>query len=277
MEYIGQDGLYLVMSDEEGSVTKDLKSIKLLIADDDLMTQVIMKNIFKKLGWESDIVGNGLEVIEKMKQSTYDLILMDVEMPELDGYQTTIKIRKEFTFPQSDIPIIAITAYATAEKLKKCLEVGMNGYMVKPLNAAELRIKIKEALDKKSKDGLPTQEKILPEKPMIDLQNLYTVCGDMLTVKNIVGLFVSQTPGNILQLKEFTSQKDWMNLKKLCHKMKASYALIGLPKIKNYLQEIEEDCERNSINVGKFESYLTAIQEVNLKVVDELESYLAKK
>ena len=257
---------------------KDLKSIKLLIADDDLMTQVIMRNIFKKLGWDSDIVGNGLEVLEKMKHADYDLILMDVEMPELDGYQTTIKIRNDLAPPVSNIPIIAITAYATDAKLKKCLEVGMDDYMVKPLNAAELRVKIKKMLNKTDQDSSMDESLATGNgKPIIDLQSLYTACGDPVTVKNIINLFISQTPTNIQHLKEFITAADWQNLKKICHKMKASYALIGIPEIKNYLQEIEDDCEKNAINVNKFESYLATIKEIKIKAINELESHLEKR
>jgi CheY-like chemotaxis protein/HPt (histidine-containing phosphotransfer) domain-containing protein len=267
------------MSAADHRVQKDLKSIRLLIADDDLMTQVIMKNIFKKLGWDSDIVGNGLEVLEKMKHADYDLILMDVEMPELDGYQTTIKIRNDLRPPLSNIPIIAITAYATDVKLKKCLEVGMDDYMIKPLNAAELRIKIKKMLNRTGDDN--TLDEPLTEgsgsKPIIDLQSLYAACGDPGTVKNIINLFVAQTPANIQQLKEFIITEDWQNLGKICHKMKASYALIGIPEIKNYLQEIEDDCEKNTVNVSKLESYLTIIKEINAKAIHELESHLEKR
>ncbi len=249
--------------------------IKLLIADDDQMTRVVLKNIFKRLGWECDIVENGLQVLERLKQTAYDLILMDVEMPQLDGYQTTAKIRNELTQPQSEIPIIAITAYDSPSALKKCIDVGMNDYLVKPLTAAELRVKIKRALNKDiaAAGENPTEE----AKPIIDLQALFTACGDVSTVKSLVGLFVSQTPANIQQLKDFLTAKDWPSLGKLSHKMKASYALIGLPKIKDYLQEIEYDCERNTINLSKFESYLALVQETNAKAVEELESYLASR
>lgn len=249
-------------------------TIKLLIADDDQMTRVILKNIFKKLEWECDIVENGLQVLERLRQTKYDLILMDVEMPQLDGYQTTQKIRHELSPPQSEIPIIAITAHDTDEALKKCLDVGMNDYLVKPLTAAELRTKIKRAFDR---DIAATDPSKAGEKSIIDLQKLFTACGDVATVKNLVGLFVSQTPGNIQQLKDFLSANDWPNLGKLSHKMKASYALMGLPKIKDYLQEIEDDCDRNIINVSKFESYLAIVQETNAKAIDELESYLASR
>jgi len=247
--------------------------IKLLIADDDQMTRVVLKNIFKRLGWECDIVENGVQVLEKLKQTAYDLILMDVEMPQLDGYQTTARIRNELTPPQSEIPIIAITAHDSASALKKCLDVGMNDYLVKPLTAAELRAKIKRAVNK---DIAAAGENSTEDaKPIIDLQALFTACGDVSTVKSLVGLFVSQTPTNIQQLKDFLTAKDWSSLGKLSHKMKASYALIGLPMIKDYLQEIEHDCERNTINLSKFESYLALVQETNAKAIDELESYLA--
>ncbi len=249
---------------------KDLKLLKVLIAEDDEINQLVVKIIFKQIGCSYDLVENGLLVIEKMKQSDYDLVLMDIEMPEMDGYEATQKIRKDFAAPRSEVPIIAITAHISETELKKCIDVGMNGYIFKPLKLKDLVSKINsvlggtdESIEKKASHATIKG---------FNLKNLYASCSENpAIVKNVVNLFVTQTPGNLLQLQELLVKEDWENLKNLCHKIKAVFALIGSEEIKNYLNEIEEDCANKNINAIKFEKNITTIQNLSHTLLRELQ------
>lgn len=118
------------------------KNLKVLMAEDNELNQVLSKSIFQKIGWDLDIADNGRIAWEKLQKNTYDLILMDVQMPEMDGYQTTQKIRNELTPPFSEIPIIAITAHSLQSELKKCMDAGMNDYISKPFKVKDLIEKI---------------------------------------------------------------------------------------------------------------------------------------
>lgn len=255
----------------------DFKKLKILMAEDDEINQALARNLFKKNGWSCDIVEDGMKAIEKMRAFAYDLVLLDIEMPLLNGYMTTMKIRNEFASPVSDVPIIAITAHVSTVELQKCIDVGMDGYVFKPIKLVELTTKIKSIFNDEKE--VTMEEKILEStvlpKSLLNLSGLYASCGNNPTmVKNIIKLFVTQTPDNMVKLEKFLTAQDWEGLKGLCHKMKSVYALIGNSEIKLYLQEMEEDCAKNIVNVSKFQSYITIIKGLNLGVTQELQKEL---
>lgn len=119
--------------------------IKILLAEDHKMNQVIATNLLKKEfnGVELDIAENGLEAYEMVKNNTYDLVLMDINMPVLDGISATKKIRTEL---KSDIPILAFSAHVFQEQIQNCFIAGMNDFIAKPVNVSTFRLKIKNAL-----------------------------------------------------------------------------------------------------------------------------------
>jgi len=131
------------------------KNLKVLMAEDNELNQLLSKSMFARLGWELDIAENGKVAWEKVQRTEYDVILMDVQMPEMDGYQTTQKIREELPRPLSEIPIIAITAHSLPSELKKCIDAGMNGYVSKPFKINELTAKI-TALMNERKSSMKT-------------------------------------------------------------------------------------------------------------------------
>jgi CheY-like chemotaxis protein len=113
--------------------------IHFLVAEDNRVNQIVVQNILIEAGHTCDIVSNGHEAVEAIRKGGYDAILMDCQMPEMDGYDATISIRDwEQEFGQKRIPIIALTANATKEDVQKCLDVGMDAYCSKPVNQAAL-------------------------------------------------------------------------------------------------------------------------------------------
>ncbi len=115
--------------------------LKILLAEDNLVNQKVALNLLKKLGYEADVAANGQEVLNLLTQIPYDLILMDCQMPILDGYETTQAIRKSKSAMQDPI-IIALTANALKEDRDRCLAVGMNDYLSKPVRREELATKL---------------------------------------------------------------------------------------------------------------------------------------
>lgn len=123
------------------------KGKRILVVEDDFTTQEMMKDIFSTLDCHLDIVDNGLQAVEICKQRHYDLILMDIKMPEKDGFQATMEIRqqeKEKLIPPAKI--LAVTAKALTGDREQCLAAGMNDYVSKPFNLDELRLKMAELL-----------------------------------------------------------------------------------------------------------------------------------
>jgi len=122
----------------------DLKGITVLLAEDNKINQGVCSKILTSRGAAVDVVDDGKKVIEKLNSNLYDVILMDIQMPEMDGYETTHYIRSNMERPKSAIPIIALTAFAMEGETEKCLSVGMNGFVSKPFKAQDLCAKILE-------------------------------------------------------------------------------------------------------------------------------------
>jgi CheY-like chemotaxis protein len=122
--------------------------LRILLAEDNIVNQKVMYRMLKKLGYRAEVAANGLEVLEALKHSRYDVILMDVQMPMMDGLEATRFIRQAWP----DGPkIIAITAYALKGDKEKCLEAGMDGYISKPVKMVELRT-VLEPYNRSSED-----------------------------------------------------------------------------------------------------------------------------
>jgi signal transduction histidine kinase/DNA-binding response OmpR family regulator len=138
-----------VFSKSAGSATRKRETIfnillgkqiplKILIVEDDFINQKVIGKVLIKLGYQADISNNGLEALGALKTTSYDLIFMDIQMPEMDGYETTLQIRGNEQLNHSKLIIIAMTANAMQEDRDKCLRLGMNDYISKPVLAQEI-------------------------------------------------------------------------------------------------------------------------------------------
>ena len=127
------------------TLNSEIKNLRVLVAEDVALNQLLIKIILKDFGFEHEIVANGKLAIEKMKTNTYDIILMDLHMPEINGYEATEYIRKTL---KSQTPIIALTADVTTADVNKCKEFGMDDYISKPINENLLYSKMVELVKK---------------------------------------------------------------------------------------------------------------------------------
>ena len=278
--------------DSKADVTKDLqalnypKDIKVLMAEDNEMNQELARFIFEDIGWKLDIAENGVIALDKLRKNYYDIVLMDIQMPELDGYEATIKIRNEFDPPLNSIPIMAITAHALNTEIKKCLAVGMNDYISKPFKVIDIISKVSAlVIEKNAGRGAQVEKMLTPQKTessgaeavkvekeeAVNLKNLYTLSGSNKgTIKNIIQLFLNQMPGRVKELKLFLVEQDWEKLKSLCHKMKSSYSIVGAGKLKQYVEIIETDCHEGNIDEDKFRELIEEIDQLTQQAVSIL-------
>jgi CheY-like chemotaxis protein len=113
--------------------------LRLLMAEDNRTNQAVARRILEKMGHTVEVVENGLEALARLPQLPFDAVLMDCQMPEMDGYEATRRIRAgEVAGVGRDIPVIALTAYAMADDRLKCLQAGMNDYITKPIRPDDL-------------------------------------------------------------------------------------------------------------------------------------------
>jgi len=115
--------------------------VRILLAEDNLTTQFVLKIMLEKHGFSVMCANNGFEACEMLTAHTFDLVLMDVSMPKMDGIEATLQIRKE-SLGKSQLPIIALTAHNLSEVQERCLEAGMNDFVTKPISGSALATKI---------------------------------------------------------------------------------------------------------------------------------------
>jgi CheY-like chemotaxis protein len=118
--------------------TLNVSDSRILLAEDNVVNQRLVQRILEKTGHQVVVVGSGREALEALKKQAFDLILMDVQMPEMDGFETTRAIRDNEMLTKERTPIVALTAHAMKSDRERCLAAGMDGYLSKPIHAADL-------------------------------------------------------------------------------------------------------------------------------------------
>jgi signal transduction histidine kinase/DNA-binding response OmpR family regulator len=236
---------------------KSLKKLSLLLLEDNILNQKLAKSVIDEFGFDLDIANNGEEGIEMFAKKTYDLILMDLQMPIKDGYQTTEYIRCEL---KSDIPIIAMTAHSLVGEQQKCFDIGMNGYVPKPFKQADLLNEINRVMNKKPAENFKG----------IDLSYLLEMsCGDKNFVKDMMGLFISKVPAEIDLLEKAIDTGDYNTVKKIAHNMKSSLPIFKLDKLLKHLSLLEKQAiaaEFNDETSKKFDSLKQGLTETIAKL-----------
>lgn len=134
-------------SRQQYPITQNGKGVKILIVEDNPINQLLVIKVLENQGYDITVAGNGRIALEEFDKQSFDVILMDLQMPELDGYETTRIIRK-MSGEKGEIPIVAMTAHTIKGELEKCVSIGMNDYISKPFNASELYQKIETIMEK---------------------------------------------------------------------------------------------------------------------------------
>lgn len=239
----------------------DLGNLKILLCEDNVLNQKLAKSVINNFGFDLDIAQNGEEGIELLSQKKYDLVLMDLQMPVKDGYQTTEYIRNEMN---SNIPIIAMTAHSLVGEQERCYKVGMNGYVPKPFKQSVLLKAIKTVM---SPDAHSHHKRIIDMSFLDEMSG-----GDPEFMKDMIGLFIEKIPAQSAQLEEAFKNTDYDNVKKLAHNMKSSMDIFMLQDLSNCLSIIEEEASSGKFTaetLDKVNIFSCGIDEV-VKILKEL-------
>ena len=206
---------------------QELKNIKVLVVEDIALNQLLMKTVLDDFGFDRDIASNGKLAIEKMQNKTYDIILMDLQMPEMNGFEATDYIRNKLN---SKIPIIALTADVTTVDLEKCKAVGMNDYVAKPVDERLLFNKIINLVKKPvvAKSSVMSDGKLRTYKCIdLDYLNVRTKSNPELMLE-MISLYLEQTPILINTIKLSLQSGDWKSLQSASHKIFPSFSIMGI-------------------------------------------------
>jgi len=253
---------------------KEIRDVKVLVVEDMALNQLLMKTLLDDFGFECDIAANGKIAVEKLNKNTYDIILMDLQMPEMNGFEATEYIRKQL---KSEIPIIALTADVTTMDLKKCTAVGMNDYIAKPVDERLLYGKI-VSLVKKPIPNLEQKEKIdnlTKEIKCISLQylNQRTKSNPVLMME-MISLYLEQTPPLVRAMKQSLTDKDWMSLHAAVHKMIPSFSIMGINKDFEQMAKQVQEFANSRLNGKEIPLLVSQLEAVCTQACSELQGEL---
>jgi PAS domain S-box-containing protein len=231
-----------VLEKELVELDEKVKNIKVLVVEDIVLNQLLMKTLLDDFGFEFDIAGNGKIAIEKLRNKPFDVILMDLQMPEMNGFDATRYIRNKMN---SKIPIIALTADVTTVDLEKCKAVGMNDYISKPIDERLLYNKIidlfKEPMALQGEGKKQNRRNKEKENNQTGPSTGRTKCCDLTYLYNrtkanpelmmeMIALYLQQTPSLISTMKQSLHEKDWNTLYTSVHKIIPSFSIMGIHK-----------------------------------------------
>lgn len=249
---------------------KELSNLNILMAEDSPLNSKLISILFSQNGLKLQTAENGREAVEKIKADHFDIILMDMEMPVMNGYDATAMIRNELNDP---IPIIAMTAHTAQGEREKCLETGMNDYISKPINEDLLFAMIYNlTLSKTRQEKNPAiTEHVINHEKVCDLSYLLTVTrGNKISMKNIIDVFIEEALEDLSNLGNAIKNINYTEITDISHKIKSAFSILGIASLRPVFEEIEY---LGSIQTGidKIEIQNSRINKVFEKVVEEME------
>ncbi|MCP4440743.1 MAG: PAS domain S-box protein [Aureispira sp.] len=258
--------------------TEDFSHIRVLVVEDNLTNQKLIAKILEFWSCHYIIANNGKEALEVIRRKPFDLVLMDLHMPEMDGYTTTTKIRGLTTSQNSEIPIIALTAAALSDEKSRVFEVGMNEFLTKPFSPKQLRdlftkyvsIKPNKIIDVQ----LPTKKTKTAMK--IDLSYLRELSGDDNEfIADILSTFLEENPKDIASTQEAMQNKDIPQIGKLAHKMKSSFQMLGIEDVRLLAFNIEQGAKKEEASFEEISAWTTDLIQMAQAIYPEVEAQIA--
>ena len=221
-----------------------LNSKKVLLVEDNDMIQVLAKKHLESWNMKVDVVDNGRLAMEKIEDTVYDLILMDIRMPEMNGFETTKMIRAKSS-QVAGIPIIAMTAHAFEKEKEKCLAIGMNDYISKPFKPAILKEKLLGVLNGdepkkiKADSDISFDDSISAQDSICDFSNLEVAAGDNIELmKELIEMYINMSEEIVQSMKLNQARGDLSALRIDAHKFLNSVSTVGIPKLIALLNKI---------------------------------------
>ena len=230
----------------EPAIKPEAVSLNILLAEDNLVNQKLAGFLLQKMGHRYEIVGNGIEALEKLDQQKWDLILMDLQMPEMDGERATALIRDmEARNPRlTRQKIIAMTAHAMQGDREFCLQHGFDGYVAKPVSPDVLQSEIARVMALDAAPASPPSSTAAVEKP--DLATLSARLGaDTELLKELLSLFANELPRLVSQLQQALRENHQENIRRVAHKLRGESATFGFECFVALLQELEHAATHN--------------------------------
>ncbi len=261
---------------EAGELEHELEQVghsfrgsRVLVAEDNRVNQQVVKEFLTLSGFEVTIAGNGLETLELMEKQTFDAILMDVHMPEMDGIEATEHIRRQHQY--QSIPIIALTAGVTQEERLRCLNCGMNDFVAKPVNPEELiRVLCHWIVKPKSNttDTKPEEttqqakQYALADLPGFDFSNILALLGgNEKLVTQLLCSFRDEIEATRIKIEAQIGQNNFGAAQKLVHTLKGSAGNLGLTELYKATEALDTILKQDRLRQDTYNNFLTVLLE----------------
>ncbi|AFK04976.1 multi-sensor hybrid histidine kinase [Emticicia oligotrophica DSM 17448] len=258
-------------------ISEEWKNYHVLVVEDNLLNQKYVEGLLLKWKMSYKITSNGLLAVEAVKKEDFDIILMDIRMPEMNGYEATKVIRSMEGNANQNIPIVALTASAMSDEIGFAYEIGMNSYLTKPFTPDQLRDVLKQKLTLNPHKKLEIKEKNIvssvEEKKDLAIVNevnleealqpdyLAKVYGnDRGYAADMFNLFLKTVPNQFFQLRPLIDEQKIVEIGKLAHQLKPSFTMVGLPEITLDLQNLEKKAKNNE-DIDEILSLFNEIEE----------------
>lgn len=222
---------------------REISNLRILVAEDNQFNAMILKEILTSSNCIVEIVSNGEQAIQKLSENEFDIVLMDIQMPVMDGVETTQYIRNNLPQPKSKVPIVALTAHAKKGDKEKYLHYGMNAYISKPFKPHELKSVIVETLNIHHK----TSEYIAPEESEVPAYNLTQLReladGDKEFIQKAIQTFIDNTKEAMAEFDKQIEGGDTGKISRTAHRIKTGFSILGLDNLYQLLNTLEEQTQ----------------------------------
>jgi signal transduction histidine kinase/AmiR/NasT family two-component response regulator/HPt (histidine-containing phosphotransfer) domain-containing protein len=216
------------------------RALRVLLAEDTPVNQKLVCRILEKRGHRIVVTNNGEEAIAAWQRESFDVILMDVQMPTLDGLQATARIRQQEQTAGTHAPIIAMTAHALSGDRERCLNAGMDNYISKPLDANKL-IQLIESIEPAHAAAKPETEEAAPMETAFDLRvALEHIGDDHHLLSDMAEMFIEDAPKMLDAIYQAIDSRDSRQLEQTAHRLKGSAGIFGAAKCWELLRHLEE-------------------------------------
>lgn len=255
-----------------------LENKRILVVEDVELNQYLARHIMESWGCVVEIAENGSLAVEKVKKNEYDLVLMDIQMPVMDGMEATRQIRGMADVLKSAVPIVALTANAMKSECDTYLELGMNDCMAKPFEEPMLfktvYKNIKKGINMDNAIETVESKTAMTGVKLYDLSMVEAISGgDETFTKRMLQLFLDTVPVTLADIRNASNKGEWITLSKHAHKLKSTIDSMNIDSLKNDIRAIESKGKTGD-ETEKIKLLVVKVLDVMQKVIEQVKKEL---
>ncbi len=259
------------------------ENLSILLVDDNELNRIVLNEIIKNIKEEINVsfAEDGMVAVNMVEKEHFDLILMDLQMPNMNGFEATKHIRTKLPRNKRNTPIIAMTAHVLDGVAQKCIDVGMNECLSKPIKTELLFNKIASILNLKEKEippqnNLESLDTIEINKNVTDLSFLTKISkGDKKKMEKYISIYLQNVPVDLQQLNEALKNQDFKAISSLAHKIKGNASYLGVEEVLSQLVILEK-MKHNVENTNEITNIVTRVNLIVEQSISELNNYIVE-